>query len=297
MSLLDRVNTFAHSPFGDLLIGAAARRLGVPPEVASWLVKTLVRYGHLETERPKHVRAERLEAKVRRALASYQQYLGMEPTGELTPQFENAAKVRRCGCPDVMQQKKYRASQLNRKIKYAVTGFVGGISQADQGDLIAAAWASWQAHADFEVTRVNSGAHVNIYTGQGRRDDFDGSGGTLAYANLGPFLTTQRQAMLCRFDLDERWLKSLTGSGVLFLNVAAHEFGHLLGLDHSQVSAALMAPFYNQKIDTPQGNDDVPRVQRVWGGAKTPPPAPTPGPGKYLIEVEGQAVTAARLVA
>lgn len=45
------------------------------------------------------------------------------------------------------------------------------------------------------------------------------------------------------FDATEAWsINSYRGTNLF--QVAAHEFGHSLGLSHSDVRSALMAPFY-----------------------------------------------------
>lgn len=50
----------------------------------------------------------------------------------------------------------------------------------------------------------------------------------------------------------------------LFL-VAAHEFGHALGLDHSSVPEALMYPMYTFTEEHPLHRDDVQGIQHLYG--------------------------------
>ena len=60
-------------------------------------------------------------------------------------------------------------------------------------------------------------------------------------------------------------------SGTNLFQVAAHEFGHSLGLSHSDVKTALMAPFYRGfephfKLDV----DDVLGIQSLYGKNSVP---------------------------
>ena len=55
-------------------------------------------------------------------------------------------------------------------------------------------------------------------------------------------------------------------TGTNLLQTAAHEFGHSLGLWHSDKRSALMAPFYRGfTTDVKLASDDIEAIQELYG--------------------------------
>lgn len=63
--------------------------------------------------------------------------------------------------------------------------------------------------------------------------------------------------------------------GTDLLQVAAHEFGHMLGLQHTTAAKALMSPFYTFHYPPTLSPDDRSGIQHLYG---QPRPAPTSRP-------------------
>ncbi|EPY78756.1 matrix metalloproteinase-9 precursor [Camelus ferus] len=70
-------------------------------------------------------------------------------------------------------------------------------------------------------------------------------------------------ATTSNFDRDKKWGFCPDQGYSLFL-VAAHEFGHSLGLDHSSVPEALMYPMYSYTEENPLHEDDVRGIQYLY---------------------------------
>ena len=208
-----------------------------------------------------------------KALADYQSAAGLTPTGEFDQATEAKMHVPRCGCLDVQRSVAEWSRWRKNSLTYKITDYVGGLSKGDVDDLVRLAWTDWMNVADLKIAPTTGTPDIVISTGKGRADGFDGPGSTLAWAFLPSGDDGQ---LLCRFDLDERWLKENPQNGILFRNVACHEFGHLLGLEHSRNSNALMAPYYTPGIVNPQQADDIPRIQALYGKATSPPANPPP---------------------
>ncbi|KAI5624506.1 matrix metalloproteinase 13a precursor, partial [Silurus asotus] len=100
---------------------------------------------------------------------------------------------------------------------------------------------------------------------------FDGPSGTLAHA----FAPSTGIGGDAHFDEDENFTFSSTNGFILFL-VAAHEFGHSLGLSHSSDPGALMYPTYSYRDPKTfvLPADDVNGIQSLYGKNTGPDPNP-----------------------
>jgi hypothetical protein len=212
------------------------------------------------------------------AVKAFQKWFNEKQDGIVGPRTLKAMQLPRCGCPDVLSHDadhvEYMAMRriVSEKqvkwgkdgLKFYIKSYVSGLTRQVQKQIYAGAWDAWNKVCGIKVRRTKkmSDADLIIDTGEGYRSQFDGPGGTLAWAYLP---TGNDEQLLMRFDLGERWIANPSQRGILLFNVACHEFGHMLGLDHSHKSGALMAPYYNPTVDTPQWDDDIPRVQALYG--------------------------------
>jgi hypothetical protein len=228
------------------------------------------------------------DSAVEKAIRQFQLTFSLPVTGKLDAiSIKTMRYTPRCGCPDFERLEVEAVKWGSKNLTYFFESYVTGLSQTDQETLAALALRHWAEVADLKFERVTSKSQARLIfsTGRGPADNFDGPSNTLAWAFL-PQGNSYNGQLQMKFDLDETWIKNATDRGILYLNVACHEFGHMLGLDHSKAKTALMAPFYSIGITKPQSNDDIPRIRGLYGAATTPvPPTPVPPTGKHKIEI------------
>ncbi|XP_049891777.1 collagenase 3-like [Epinephelus moara] len=207
---------------------------------------------------------------VSRKLSEMQRFFGLQITGTLDADTLETMKKPRCGVPD-SNIAHYSTFGNNLKweknnLTYRIENYTPDMSQSEVDDSIEKALQVWAKVTPLRFTRIYSGtADIMISFGRQTHGDyypFDGPDGTLAHA----FAPAPGIGGDAHFDDDETFtFRSNTGY-VLFM-VAAHEFGHSLGLSHSKDPGALMYPVYTYRNpDTfVLPRDDVNGIQSLYG--------------------------------
>uniref|UniRef100_A0A8C1H5A7 interstitial collagenase n=1 Tax=Cyprinus carpio carpio TaxID=630221 RepID=A0A8C1H5A7_CYPCA len=200
-------------------------------------------------------------------LEEMQKFFGLTVTGTLNRETLEVMKKPRCGVPDVAAYSTFggRPKWQTNKLTYRIVNYTPDMTKAEVDQSMEKALQVWANVTPLRFTRINSGT-ADIMISFATRDHgdaqpFDGPLGTLAHA----FAPSPGIGGDAHFDDDELFTLRSSRGHVLFL-VAAHEFGHSLGLSHSDVSGALMFPTYSftdpDSFSLP--SDDIRGIQSLY---------------------------------
>lgn len=201
---------------------------------------------------------------LKQALLVFQKVHGLPADGVLNKSTRALIAQRRCGVPDNYgarppsgEGKGFSDSDFissgykwdRTALTYSFVNYTPDLPSSTISLIISKALNSWGAVAPLTFTQVGTGdiAIKWIY--------HDGPGGTLAYAYY-PVVGD------VFFDESETW--TTNGSGTDLESVAVHEFGHSLGLAHSDDTTAVMYAFYLgiRRNLTP---DDILGIEYLYG--------------------------------
>ena len=255
---------------------------GSQGEDVTRLHQYLQKFGYIQSDVleefgfPKHAasveepeKADKFDEKTAAALRYFQEFNGLPVTGRLDEDTLVLMSRPRCGFPDasadfVLQGSKWTKTNLT----YAYSEFSPDLSQSAIRSAISQAFGFWATVTPLTFTEVAmSGAPdlvIRFVAGNhGDGNNFDGSSGVLAHAYYPP-PGGGSLAGDTHFDEAETWSVNLPASGIDLATVAGHEFGHALGLAHSNVTGALMYAYYGGPHRNLEA-DDISGIQALYG--------------------------------
>jgi len=211
---------------------------------------------------------------LRQYIMEFQSFAGLPATGDLDNETVKMMNTPRCGVRDMeaptdrARKKRYALQGSRWKVKnltYRISKYPssGKLSRSDVDSEIARALQVWSDVTDLTFEHIKDGpAHIDVKFADGEHGDgdpFDGTGGTLAHAFFPVYGGD------AHFDNGEVWTMN-TYYGTNLYQTAAHEFGHSLGLSHSDQSKALMSPFYRGYQKTVKlDKDDISAITSLYG--------------------------------
>uniref|UniRef100_A0A0K8T5Z3 Peptidase metallopeptidase domain-containing protein n=1 Tax=Lygus hesperus TaxID=30085 RepID=A0A0K8T5Z3_LYGHE len=245
-------------------------------------ISYLTQFGYLP-EADRETGFLRTESQLRESIKNLQRFGNIPATGDIDDDTLELMSRPRCGIQDIPNFYKRRRRRFAvHGQKWHTTNLSWSLrtknfnnSSLDYGRLRAdlhRALQLWARHSRLTFAEVNSdNADILVYFEKGFHGDgypFDGQGQVLAHA----FFPGGGRGGDVHFDIEEPW--QLTGdeengNGVNLFVVAAHEFGHSLGLSHSSVADSLMYPWYNSNNDLSGefdlSDDDRYGIQQIYG--------------------------------
>ncbi|XP_071497590.1 collagenase 3-like [Diadema antillarum] len=253
-----------------------ADRVDTPEEAMAYLNK----YQYLQTSEMKDGMPMTNDIYVQ-VIKYFQEFNNMTVTGELDEATYALMNMPRCGMPDmsedrekdmVRRKKRYSLSDQRwprNELTWRINSRTPDLSASAVDQIMERALKVWSDVSALSFTKVTSGdADIIIDFVRGRHtaldpNDFDGPGNVLAHA----FFPNRFSSLAgdAHFDEDEMFTEN-TNRGINLFQVAAHEFGHSLGLGHSQIQAALMAPYYRGYVPNFElHEDDIAGIQAHYG--------------------------------
>lgn len=208
------------------------------------------------------------------ALKHFQTFNHLPVTGVLDDATHALMTQPRCGFPDIGEFANTGRKWPSKNLTYGFQEFTPELPNNVVIQAIEQALSLWGSVTSLRFTRVAISATPDIIIrfvsgDHGDGNPFDGPSGVLAHAYYPPVPPNPPQPIQgdAHFDEAETWTVTIPppAGTIDLVTVAAHEFGHSLGLGHSTVTNALMYAYYGGPHRFLQ-NDDVSGIQAIYGG-------------------------------
>nr|XP_056714848.1 matrix metalloproteinase-18-like [Euleptes europaea] len=195
-------------------------------------------------------------------LKEMQKFFHLTVTGKIDAETRKLMEQPRCGVPDVAEFRTAPQIWNKKALTYRINNYTPDLPRFKVVEIIQKAFNVWSEVTPLTFHRIYTPADIEIwfaYYAHGDDKAFDGTGGVLAHAFYPAFGGD------AHFDESEHW-SEVNRETNLFL-VAAHEFGHSLGLEHSYDPGALMYSIYSYADPNTfrLPDDDKQRIQRLYG--------------------------------
>lgn len=258
---------------------------GEAPEGIEHVQAFLERFGYMAGA-PERGRVDRNTSE---ALRKFQEFNGLEPTGIFDERTREVMTFPRCGLPDMTAGAAFSTTCKWNKTDITFA-FDTGTAQSpgvSAFDAIRAAFSTWAGAIPLNFKEVGAADGPDVQIGWRPASDPDVAGtgnslvgGVLAHADFPPGCSVVTNALPkpVHFDDEEHtWVIGAVAGGFDVETVGLHELGHILGLAHSSVPNAVMAPtvapnFTKRALTA----DDIAGAQSLYGTVAPPPPPPPP---------------------
>ncbi len=223
-------------------------RKGVQAAGVEFVQQYLQRFGYLDVPGATELSMGVTDEATSRALELFQEFFGIPRTGQFDEVTREVMARPRCGLPDLSSSVTFVSRCPWRQATLSFAFDIGTPDIAGNIELqaVTTAISTWQAVCPLTFIEVGSSENPNVLIGwrPPNDPDLDMTGSVIAHADFPPdcSIVTNTLPKPLHFDDEHRW--STTGATIALdvQSVALHEFGHILGLEHSTIASAVMFP-------------------------------------------------------
>jgi len=240
-------------------------------------VNYLAKYGYLSADTTQ-ARASVSGEKMREAVRQFQASAGLDQTGQVDNNTLELMKMPRCGVRDVGNRTtryvRTRPKWQKRDLTYRITKYSKHrLTQAQIDKEFRKAFAMWERVTNLRFRKTSGRADIEIrfevYShppfAPNVHSPFDGpsgAGGTVLAHAFDPGNWGNGLGGDIHMDDSETWTVGFNND---LLQVATHEIGHSLGLDHSDNRNTIMFNTHIPMTTVHLTSEDVERIQQLYG--------------------------------